>query len=201
MEKFKVIRYHPDEIIYERSQKSRDVFLSTKGEMLCKQTNRIFSAGTMIGQDDILFNTTRQYTLIAHTELFLLRLEREDFEKMLRDFPEIKAAIQEQADLRRLYTQKQADTRSAIAMKDSKLIIRMFNGTENVNNYQVQQEQRIPALRRKDVQYRRSIEFLYKDKRLRNAIPPQESNAGEGPRFISKNPRLAKILKNKEKKR
>ena len=49
MEKFKVIRYHPDEIIYERSQKSRDVFLSTKGEMLCKQTNRIFSAGTMIG--------------------------------------------------------------------------------------------------------------------------------------------------------
>ena len=52
------------------------------------------------------------------------------------------------------------------------------------------------------MQYRRSIEFLYKDKRLRNAVPPQETGDNDtGPRFISKNPKLSKILKNKEKRR
>lgn len=52
------------------------------------------------------------------------------------------------------------------------------------------------------MQYRRSIEFLYKDKRLRNAVPPQDTDDKEaGPRFISKNPKLARILKNKEKRR
>lgn len=132
----------------------------------------------------------------------MLRLEREDFEKMLKEFPEIKADALEEANLRKLYNQKLEIKRNAIFNKESKLIIRMFNGVENDNHYTIQCEQRIPALRRKEIQYRRSIEFLYKDKRLRNAIPPQESADGTtGPRFISKNPRLTKILKNKEKKR
>ena len=61
----------------------------------------------MIGQDDILFQCNRQYTIKAHTELYVLRLEREDFEKMLKEFPEIKAATLEQANLRKLYTQTQ----------------------------------------------------------------------------------------------
>ena len=52
------------------------------------------------------------------------------------------------------------------------------------------------------MQYRRSIEFLYKDKRLRNAVPPQDTDDKEaGPRFISKNPKLARILKKNEKRR
>ena len=68
-------------------------------------------------------------------------------------------------------------------------------------NFDIQKQQRLVALRRKEVQYRRSIEFVYKDKRLRNAIPPMESADGDVKRFVSANPKLAKILEKKEKKR
>ncbi len=52
------------------------------------------------------------------------------------------------------------------------------------------------------MQYRRSIEFIYKDKRLRNAIPPQESADGSGVKhFVSANPKLNKIMQKIQKKR
>jgi len=60
----------------------------------------------------------------------------------------------------------------------------------------------VQATQRKDVQYRRSIEFIYKDKRLRNAIPPQESADGSGVKqFVSANPKLTKIMEKVDKKR
>ena len=68
-------------------------------------------------------------------------------------------------------------------------------------NFDIQGHQKLAALRRKEVQYRKSIEFIYKDKRLRNAIPPMESANGDVKRFVSANPKLAKILQQKEKKR
>ena len=51
------------------------------------------------------------------------------------------------------------------------------------------------------MQYRKSIEFVYKDKRLRNAIPPMESADGDIKHFVSANPNLTKILNNKSKKK
>ena len=49
------------------------------------ETNRIFVAGSMIGQDDILFNKDREHTYKAYSELFALKLEREIFEKMMKN--------------------------------------------------------------------------------------------------------------------
>ena len=40
-----------------------------------------------------------------------MRLEKDDFTKMMKEFPEIMAAITEQANLRKLYTQSQQETR------------------------------------------------------------------------------------------
>ena len=104
--------------------------------------------------------------------------------------------------MRALYFQKQEETTHAILEKESKFVIRKFNEVSNDINYKVQSQQRITALRRKEVQYRRSILFLYKDKRLKNAVPPQENEDGSaGPRFVSANPKLTKILQRSEQRR
>ena len=92
-------------------------------------------------------------------------------------------------------------THVSIRNKESKLVIRKFNEVAMEQNFDIQGHQKLAALRRKEVQYRKSIEFIYKDKRLRNAIPPMESANGDVKRFVSANPKLAKILQQKEKKR
>lgn len=111
LEKFKPMHFDKEEILYEKGHKAREVFISTSGEMLIEQSNRILKYGSMIGQDEILYKQNRQYTVIAHTELQVLRLEKDDFMKMMKEFPEIMAAITEQANLRKLYTQRQMETR------------------------------------------------------------------------------------------
>ena len=68
--------------------------------MLNVNTNRIFYVGHMIGQDDILFQRDRLHTFKAGTELYTLRLEKDIFEKMLKEFPDIKAEILEESNLR-----------------------------------------------------------------------------------------------------
>ena len=73
--------------------------------------------------------------VIAHTELFCLRLEKEDFNKMMKEFPEILSAITEAANLRKRYTQSLVETRKSIVNKDAKLVIRMFNGVANDGHY------------------------------------------------------------------
>ena len=141
------------------------------------------------------------HTFKAETELYTLRLEREIFEKMLKEFPDIKAEILEESNLRSQYFRNQMQTQDSIKNKEAKLVIRKFNEVANDQNFEIMKQQRIPAIRRKEVQYRRSIEFVYKDKRLRNAIPPMESADGNVKRFVSANPRLVKILQKKEKRR
>ena len=57
----------------------------------------------MIGQDDILFQRDRQHTMKAGTELYTLRLDKDTFEKMLKEFPDIKVEILEESNLRTQY--------------------------------------------------------------------------------------------------
>lgn len=125
----------------------------------------------MIGQDDILFQRERLHTYKAGTELYTLRLEKDVFEKMMKEFPDIKSEILEEANVRSQYFRYQAQTYNAILNKESKLVIRRFNEVAMELNYDVAKNQIHNALKRKEVQYRRSIEFYYKDKRLRNAVP------------------------------
>ena len=49
LEKFKPMRFDKDDIIFERSQKAREIFLVINGEILSVNTNRIFAVGHMIG--------------------------------------------------------------------------------------------------------------------------------------------------------
>ena len=81
----------------------------------------------MIGQDDILFQRERLHTFKAGTELYTLRLEKDVFEKMMKEFPDIKSEILEEANVRSQYFRYQAQTYNAILNKESKLVIRRFN--------------------------------------------------------------------------
>ena len=147
-----------------------------------------------------MYHQDRQDTFRAGTELFTLKLDKEVFERMLKEFPEMKEEINIEVNLRRSYNQFQKQTHAAIINKESKMVIRKFNEVAMEQNYDIQKQQHHTALKRKEVQYRRSVEFIYKDKRLRNAIPPQDSGDGDVKRFISANPKLAKILQKKDAK-
>ena len=43
------MRFDKDDIIYEKDQKAREIFISIKGDMVNSMTRRVFSAGQMIG--------------------------------------------------------------------------------------------------------------------------------------------------------
>lgn len=43
------MRFDKDDIIFEKGQKSREVFLNIKGEIINANSNRIFGVGHMIG--------------------------------------------------------------------------------------------------------------------------------------------------------
>ena len=96
----------------------------------------------MIGQDDILFQRDRINTYRAGTELYTLRLEKDIFEKMMKEFPEIKEEVLEESNLRSQYTRNQALTYKSILNKEAKLIIRKFNEVAMEQNYDVQKQQR-----------------------------------------------------------
>lgn len=68
--------------------------------MYNKSTKRIIAEGSLAGVDDILYKRDRQFTLLAHTECFTMRLDREVFEKMMREDPEIRTSLLEEANIR-----------------------------------------------------------------------------------------------------
>jgi len=103
LEKFKPMRFDKDDIIFERDQKSREIFLNIKGEIVNVVTNRVYPDGSMIGQDDILFSRDRLHTFKAGSELYTLRLERDVFEKMMKEFPDMKVEILKESNLRSSY--------------------------------------------------------------------------------------------------
>ena len=127
LEKFRPMRFDKGDVIFEKGKKPREIYVNFGGKMLNVSTYRIFPVGSLIGQDDILFNRDRQNTFIAKTELFTLKLERDIFEKMMKEFPEIKGELVEEANIRTQYAKANKEARSAITTKESKLIIRKFN--------------------------------------------------------------------------
>ena len=138
IEKFKPMRFDQDDIIFERAQKSREIFLNIKGEMINANTNRVYSAGSMIGQDDILFSRDRLHTFTAGSELYTLRLDLDDFEKMIKEFPDMKAELLKEANLSSSYFRQQENARLAIANKEAKQVIRKFNEVAMGQNYIIQ---------------------------------------------------------------
>lgn len=61
----------------------------------------------MIGQDDVILKRDRSFTCVAESEVFTLRLEKEHFDKMIKEFPEIREELLEEANLRSHYVKIQ----------------------------------------------------------------------------------------------
>ena len=139
LDKFKPMRFDKGDIIYEKAQKPREIFINIGGEILNVNTNRIFVKGTLIGVDDILFNRNRLHTYMALSELYTLRMDRDVFEKMMKEFPDIKQEILEDANLRSLYQKNQKTAYDAIFNKEPKMIIRKFNEVAREMHYDNQQ--------------------------------------------------------------
>ena len=188
-------------MIFEKGKKPREIYVNFGGKMHNMHTHRIFPVGAVIGQDDILYNRNRQNTFVAKTELFTLKLERDIFEKMMKEFPEIKTELLEEANIRALYAKSSKEARNAITAKESKLIIRKFNQVSMQQNYDNQQMQKLAATRKRDAIFRRSNEFVFKDKRLRNAQPTSGEGEDGVRRFASKNPKLFKMKQKQERER
>lgn len=127
MEKFKPMRFDKEDLIFEKGQKSREIFLNIKGEMINMGTNRVFHDGAMIGQDDIIFTRDRMHTFKAGSELYTLRLEKEIFDKMLKEFPDMKAQLMKQANINKSYELKEHAIKMSMEHKDGKKVIRKFN--------------------------------------------------------------------------
>ena len=101
LERFRPVRFDKGDLIFEADKKPREIYLSFKGKIINVNTNRIFPEGSMIGQDDILYNRDRTHTYKAYTEVFTLKLEREIFEKMLKEFSEIREELLSEANERK----------------------------------------------------------------------------------------------------
>ena len=127
LDKFKPMRFEKGDVIFEKGHKSREIFINIGGELLDVNTNRIFEQGSLIGIDDIMFNRERQHTFVAATESFTLRLERDIFEKMMKEFPDIKTEILEECNLRAAHQRNQKAAFESIIAKEPKMIIRKFN--------------------------------------------------------------------------
>lgn len=130
------MRFDKGDVIFEKGKKPREIYVNFGGKMLNATTNRVYPEGSLIGQDDILFNRDRLHSYVAKTELFTLKLERDVFDKMMKEFPEIKTELLEEANIRASYAKHQKDTRAAISNKEAKFVIRKFNQVSMQQNYE-----------------------------------------------------------------
>ena len=87
----------------------------------------------------------------------------------MKEFPDIKAEILEQANLRALFQKNEDNSKESIAKRESKIVIRLFNEVAREMHYDNSLIHNENALRRKDNYFRKSQEFMFKDKRLKNA--------------------------------
>lgn len=80
----------------------------------------------MVGQDEILFKQDRKYFLRSLTECSTMKFEKEVFEKILKDFPDIQFKLLEEADFRQKAAQgdDQALNAKKILMQQG---IKIFN--------------------------------------------------------------------------
>jgi len=75
--------------IWEKGQKPTCVYLIMSG-LLCNTTNgRVYQKGQMVGQDEIMFKQDRKYNLRSLTECNTMKIEKDIFEKILKDYPDI----------------------------------------------------------------------------------------------------------------
>lgn len=89
LEKLKPMKLDRGEIVMSKGQKTRDVFFLLSGEIISIETSRVLKAGGMLGQDDIMLMRDCSETFKANAETFTMRMDKANFQKLLRMFPDI----------------------------------------------------------------------------------------------------------------
>ena len=77
-----------------------ELFFLLKGEVKNVQNGRVYDKGNIIGQDDILFWRKRASSWQAVSTVFTVKLDRDTFEHMCKEFPLIKKELFEEANFR-----------------------------------------------------------------------------------------------------
>lgn len=121
------MRFEKEDLILQKDTKPQEIYFVTQGEVLNMQTGRVFGIGSIIGQDDILFLRKRNASYKAVTMCQTMKLDRENFEMMCKEFPYIKKELLDDANFRALVARKQNDMRLMIQDGQSKKVVRKFN--------------------------------------------------------------------------
>jgi len=162
------MRFDKGDDVFLKGQKPREVFFNLGGVLLNVETNRVFQGGCTIGQDDILYQRDRLHTVVAETECITMRMDKEDFETMLKEYPDIKSKFLEEAGVRSQMERTNKMIRESIYNKEGKKIIKKFNEYTLEKHLESMPQQNSYSLKYKDYVFRKSNEFVLKDKRLRN---------------------------------
>lgn len=164
--KLSPMRFDQGDIIYSVGHVPREVYFILDGKVLNTTTTRVYKTGFMFGHEDILFDRKRDSQLKAETEVFTLRLERDNFERMLDDFPAIKYEMVKQGDERELFMKFYRVIRSPGYLENcSKTIDKVLLDIVDKEQYE-RVHQSNEALVYKDNALNRSTEFVLKNKRL-----------------------------------
>lgn len=75
--------------IWEKGQKPTCVYFVMAGLVSNTSNGRVYIKGQMVGQDEIMFKQERRYSLRSLTECLTMKLERDVFERILKDYPDI----------------------------------------------------------------------------------------------------------------
>lgn len=90
MEKLKPMRFDPYQLVWEKGQKPKDVYMILGGVISNEETDRVLKTGMMFGQDEILFKKDREARMRAELETFTMRISKEDFDVMMDENPDLK---------------------------------------------------------------------------------------------------------------
>ena len=108
------MRFEKDEVMAIKDTKPSEIFLIMTGEVQNDYTKRLFGKGHLIGADDILFSRKRVNTYRAIGTVTTMRLGREDFEVMFKEYPIIKKDCLNEANFRGLVLRFETSLREAI---------------------------------------------------------------------------------------
>ena len=98
------------------------MYFINQGIIANEETNRVLTAGMMMGQDEILFKQDRQARMRAEIESFTMRLEKEDFESMMQEYPELKGKMIAEATFRQQVKYVEDQTIHNLDENNSKVI-------------------------------------------------------------------------------
>ena len=69
--------------------KSEEVFFILSGNVLNKESKRIFSTGALIGETDIIFKRDRRETYMAISTVYTLMFDAATILELMDEFPDI----------------------------------------------------------------------------------------------------------------